>query len=593
MTDGGPFVFEPAAGGGPPRKPPSGGGDVRAAVAETLRHIADAADELPPPPEFMRTLLSAVESLMPAGPVSLWRIDDPPAVLHAVGGTLIDDPDRVSELNGLLRAVAADGRPVVVPPSDIPPDDGVGNPTPHRLALAPLPGRVVDASRVLVVSLPGASSPAVDRGYLRLLAQVADLAGGYFASRYADSLRRTGAITRRIDEAAGRIAATDHPDTVRECVVDTLAELDIDQVAWVDGDGTLRAVSHCESIDVDAPGSLRIVTRWRDGSDPDVIRHDGGSALVIDGGADPIDDDVRAAASRLLLLADTHLRRGRPVKRLRPRTGVVLTFAAALAAAWVPIPHRFTADATLGVVGTVHLAADGSETIRKVHVRDGQNVAAGDPIVTVEQPALDDEYFERLGRRDVLRAERDRLNDTLAGTRNIDAEDRRRLVVEELRAIESELELLASRRERSVRRAAVAGRIDAPEIDRLAGRPMTRGEVFARILPGDAAWSVTAATTADQADAIWMAESPAAIVRIPATGITARADDIEITGVDGDSDDPLAAATMRCHVVAADRPDHPLWRRGGEVRISIDLGHRPVWKALTPTADRDWVWGWF
>jgi hypothetical protein len=101
-----------------------------------------------------------------------------------VQGVLLDDNDEEGlKHKRLLSHVAQSGEPQLVPPHSSFGDDGsVGNPTEHLLVVAPMQGEGSVEGIVEIFQRPD-SQPATQRGYLRFLVQMCELAAEWVKSR--------------------------------------------------------------------------------------------------------------------------------------------------------------------------------------------------------------------------------------------------------------------------------------------------------------------------------------------------------------------------------------------------------------------------
>ena len=197
--DLGPSVMGPAkhTAGAPSVQPPTAPPDA-SLVEQTRREIAQIAAEMGelakrdiPPDEFYGRFLPAVISALGAMGGAVWNYSDAGELSLKyqvnLASAQLDDDARRARHTLLLRKTISDAAAVAVPPqSGSAEEEDAGNPTPHLLLHGPL---IVGTQVVGVVEVfqRADAGPATQRGYLRFLTQMAELASGYLKSR---SLRK-------------------------------------------------------------------------------------------------------------------------------------------------------------------------------------------------------------------------------------------------------------------------------------------------------------------------------------------------------------------------------------------------------------------
>lgn len=176
------------------------------------------------------------------------------------------DPSSVSAAwsahQTLLQTIIGDREPAVVPSTlNVTEPDVPANPTPVPAALVPIDSGLGDEScrRVIEVFLEPEGGIATQRGYLRFVCQVADLAGEYFRAEQLRSLLWQQSLAEKSDRLIARIHELDRSDKIAAFAVDELTEIfQLDRVAIsrvaVNSTGKksktkVVAVSHVEAID--------------------------------------------------------------------------------------------------------------------------------------------------------------------------------------------------------------------------------------------------------------------------------------------------------------------------------------------------------
>lgn len=136
--------------------------------------------------EFCREFLArTVTALGAVGGVIWMRSNEGLRAEHQVGLSnedLGDSPEERQRHSKLLQKVLTDSTPILSPPfSTTSDEDSAGNPTGHLLVLAPLKNGAESIGVAEIFHRPQAGA-VTQRGYLRFLLQMADLAGNFLKS---------------------------------------------------------------------------------------------------------------------------------------------------------------------------------------------------------------------------------------------------------------------------------------------------------------------------------------------------------------------------------------------------------------------------
>ncbi|WP_404310727.1 biotin/lipoyl-binding protein [Neorhodopirellula lusitana] len=301
-----PFLFSPggdaggATGTQSPRvepahqRSPNGAGSAEAMVhqarqeiAQIVREVASAQRSTGGRDRYLRFLADRVMRAMAAHGVVIWRATDEGSRFRCIGktqadrryrdtqyfpehrlGTVTDQPFDETEAavhDCLLVEIAAGGEPAVVPPTPGASNREVpANPATHPAAIVPVqvdPNAALPTCLIEVFLEPG-GSPNSQRGALRFLAQMADLAGEYLRS---DQLRTLTRRLKSIDDCVRAVDPMQSLTTTREVEnawVDAAASvLAVPRVALcrVDrGRPKIVAVSHIDRIDQHSDAAERI-----------------------------------------------------------------------------------------------------------------------------------------------------------------------------------------------------------------------------------------------------------------------------------------------------------------------------------------------
>ncbi|NND96950.1 MAG: HlyD family efflux transporter periplasmic adaptor subunit [Pirellulaceae bacterium] len=276
-----PFVFSAAAtsaspvGVAPIVSPGAGDplvNDTRREISEIVREVALAARSDRSTQDFFRLLVDRVLRAMAAEGVIIWHRNGDHAnadflPLHSLGRLThhtIEPQSTAAHLRMLLE-IASEKQPVVVPatPGAIDPDVPA-NPTAVPVAVVPIesdPG-ANHVEYLIEVFLEPEGGVATQRGYLRFVAQMADLAGEFLRSEQLRQLRRLRQLSRRVDQSIARIHQPTDRRKVEAAIVDTAAELfGFDRVGLCRIDTrkpTLLAVSHVNKIDTRSSGARQL-----------------------------------------------------------------------------------------------------------------------------------------------------------------------------------------------------------------------------------------------------------------------------------------------------------------------------------------------
>jgi len=266
-----------------------------------------------------------------------------------------------------------------------------------------------------------------------------------------------------------------------------------------------------------------------------------------------------------------------------------LTVAALLVGAF-PLPHSIVADGVVWLPENAHVRAETEGFVLQVHRRDGDQVKAGELIMTLEDPLLEAEREKLQGQKDALMAKRFSILIHAAG----DAKS----LADELASLEERLLRNAERIAQQRIRAGVTGTLVLPLEQDLPGRFAKRGDNLGYILPADsvqvrAALPQTDAELARQrarAAQVWMIEQQTSLAanirdkglaavstRLPSVVLGDRGGGHIAT--DAEDPDGLTAAEPVL-IIDLDVPAQTLARVGAPARVRMDLGSEPLLSQL-------------
>ena len=197
---------------------------------------------------------------------------------------LANNTDAQLRHHGLLTQFLQNPEPKLVPPHSGGGTETAGNPTPFLLILAPLVVERETVGMVEILQRPG-GGPATQRGYLRFVMQMADIASEYLTSYRLKQLAHQQRLWRELDQFTREIHAQLHSGATASAVANEgrrVIECDRLTVAWMNGgNATIAAVSGLDSIERRADQLKRLAavvgrvartgqTLWFEGNDEDL-----------------------------------------------------------------------------------------------------------------------------------------------------------------------------------------------------------------------------------------------------------------------------------------------------------------------------------
>ena len=558
-----PFVFSPGPTPVAATGPDPLVNETRREIAEIVREVAAAAGSNRTADEFLTLLVDRILRAMAAEGVMVWRRRE--VVPHEKSketdyqcvrrlGRITDQSIPATSAathRRLLEEVAIGGQPVVVPAtpgacgSDVP-----ANPMEVPVALVAIDFETSQpaADYLLEVFLEPGCGVATQRGYLRFVAQMADLAGQFLRADQLRQLRCRELLSRSVDTAITTLHKIHDRRKLEAAIVDGAAGLfGFDRVGLcrLEPKVTLSAVSHVNAIDArsEAVRELRDAAMidvegdgcmWFEESSSDPRGDDNELTLraVVESetpnsrrlvclqsvGAAPVSSECRSELIRYLQhasLALGHATRleaipgGRLLASLAPaiesrRNGIWRPIAMSAAvmtllvfAAFFPVPLVVYSNASIRPADIQTLASPRDAVVQQIHVRHGQEVLRGEKLLTMIDPALEEEITALVGRRAVLLQQQSRWTEALVDTssnrldRMEQVQGERSLVAEEIQSIDNQLTVLQRAKESLVIRADRNGIVDAWQIEqRLQSRPLRRGDPLLQVIAEDSPWVV-------------------------------------------------------------------------------------------------------
>jgi multidrug efflux pump subunit AcrA (membrane-fusion protein) len=286
------------------------------------------------------------------------------------------------------------------------------------------------------------------------------------------------------------------------------------------------------------------------------------------------------------------------VKHVGRSTALTIAAAATLAAL-VLIPADFTVDAagTLEPAVKREVFAPRSGLVEEVLVAPGADVAAGAPLVQLRDPSLELDLKRVRGEMETVRRQ---LEAARATKTNRDMRDENPVELYRLSASEreyqqqltnltEELNLLNAEREELVVRSPIAGRVLTWDLsNRLAARPVERGEALVTVADLSAAWQLELAVEDDRIGHVLEAQSQTQNAALPVNfrlrsadaSYTGHIETIGMTASVDPADEAAARPTIEV-VVAFDKQQlteavQRDLRPGVTARAEIECGRRAL-----------------
>ncbi len=209
-------------------------------------------------PEFAQRLLRA----MAAEWVWIWSISKPDqfGLVAQSGETISEASIRHTSNQKTLHQVIEGRRPVLVPPHDNDIENGCAARTMHWSAFVPLSNED-EGTLVIECGLKEVGGPASQRGYLRFVAQMSDLAHEYMRSCALKRWREASSVWHVWEQATHELARCQTSADFHRLAVDACARtLQVARVSWFSKhSGTWKLQA---SSGIDAPDARGAAAKW-------------------------------------------------------------------------------------------------------------------------------------------------------------------------------------------------------------------------------------------------------------------------------------------------------------------------------------------
>lgn len=227
--------------------------EIRALVAE----IAELANRRIEPPEFYSGMLPRICLSMGATGAAVWRVDTRAmvslAAQHALPSELVCRDGAPSETHSrIINCILSEGQPVLVPAGSVAIEAGRPE-NPFNAALIVIPVRIDQhIDFLLEVVQPAGGGPVAQRGYLRFVAQMADLMSDFLRRAKLRDMLSEQDYVARFQQHLSTVASVSLTAARVQAVADSLASLlEADKVIILNGDRRLRvrAINHLDAFD--------------------------------------------------------------------------------------------------------------------------------------------------------------------------------------------------------------------------------------------------------------------------------------------------------------------------------------------------------
>jgi multidrug efflux pump subunit AcrA (membrane-fusion protein) len=231
--------------------------DTRNEIRQLVNEVAQLAASEATPAEFYEGFLSRVLSAMAAVGGAIWLKQNGEALqlaFHAnLPSTGLSEAKSLPGHRGLLARVAESKQALVVPPHA-----GAGsretqdNPTQHLLVLAPLLLEGETQAIVEVFQRPG-GGPTTQRGYLRFLVQMAELAGDFLKTQHLKQLRDRQQLWQQLEQFVLAVHRSLELSPTAYAIVNEGRRIAgcerVSLVQWTHGRCEVLAISGLDSLD--------------------------------------------------------------------------------------------------------------------------------------------------------------------------------------------------------------------------------------------------------------------------------------------------------------------------------------------------------
>lgn len=241
--------------------------ETRLQIRKLVQEIAQLSQSECEPDEFFEGFVSRLCSALASVGAAIW-MSDPDGQLELTFASslppLVQTGNEARRHSLLLQRLLTTGEATLIPPASGSDElDAPGNPTPNLLVIAPVR---VDREVVGLVEIfqRAGTGPTTQRGYLRFLTQMCDLAGDYFKTRQLRGFQNQQELFGKLDQFVRAIhGSLDQKETSYQLANEGRRVLDCDRLSIAisrNGSLSIQAVSGLDSLDRRA-ADLKLLTR--------------------------------------------------------------------------------------------------------------------------------------------------------------------------------------------------------------------------------------------------------------------------------------------------------------------------------------------
>ncbi|MBS0208269.1 MAG: HlyD family efflux transporter periplasmic adaptor subunit [Planctomycetes bacterium] len=530
---------------------------------------------LAPDEFFARFLDHAVAALAaPAGAVWLRDAD---AAFELVGQQniaetgLVPSDEASDGHQALLQKAITSSRGMLVPPRYRDENSAAENPTELLLVLAPIQLSGGAGAVIEIFQRPD-SLPRTQRGYLRFLLQMSEIAATYLRQRQQSDSHQRQAMWQRLEQFVDAVHASLDPQQTAYAIANEGRQLiDCDRVTVVvnrHGHCQVEAISGQDvfdhralairrlgalaegviagresiwyrGVEVELPPQIEnLMQDYLDASHArqvaivPIVRGEESchanwvtpvGAIVVeqlgDAAIEPGQDERVATVAKhagaalgnalehgqlFLMPLWRAIGNSRAIGWLRslPRATAIATMVAGIVAALVviPFPLRVQSPGALQPVVRRDVFAPLDGTVDEIRIRHGQQVAAGELLVTLRNTDLDVAFADLLGEREATTAQLQAIESErylVEKSRSASVEERNRLegrrseLKQRLISLDKQLELSTRKRETLQVKAPVAGTVTSWNVEQLLRqRPVRQGQALLGVADVKGDWEL-------------------------------------------------------------------------------------------------------
>lgn len=179
-------------------------------IRSIIQEVANLSQTAISPEEYFAGYLKQVVSALAAEGGAVWLCGDEGKIelryqINLPRKQVVDDKAGSLKHNLLLKKTLAEGQPtLLLPRSGAIGEEDAGNPTDSLVLLAPLRQGENCVGLVEIFQRPG-GGPTTQRGFLRFLAQMADLAGEYLRNRHLRLFQEKQKLWEQLEQFLSRL----------------------------------------------------------------------------------------------------------------------------------------------------------------------------------------------------------------------------------------------------------------------------------------------------------------------------------------------------------------------------------------------------